>query len=159
MKDNKIKTLIVIIIFAILFICLYFCISYIFKKNDTDNEEKMNYLKNYEVNQYIPTYISDEAMAKIYLNDYIYNMYYDTKKAYELLDIDYRTQKFGSYENYITYVNSLTYSTYKLEKYYKEVSGEYIIFGVYDSNGLFYAFKTNGVLQYSVYLDDYTVEI
>ena len=30
---------------------------------------------------------------------------------------------------------------------------------VYDNNGNFFAFKTKGVMQYSVYLDDYTVEI
>mgnify|MGYP003293480765 CR=1 FL=1 len=39
-------------------------------------DDNIESLKNYKVNEYIPTYVSDEAMARIYLNEYIYNMYY-----------------------------------------------------------------------------------
>ena len=98
-------------------------------------------------------------MAKIYLNDYIHNMFYDVEKAYNLLDEEYRLEKFGSLDNFKIYVNNLEYSTYVLSRYYKKDTNGYIIFGVYDKNGNFFAFKTKGVLQYTVYLDDYTVEI
>ena len=98
-------------------------------------------------------------MAKIYLNDYIHNMYYDIESAYNSLDIEYRNKRFGTIENYKNYVYSLGYSSYTLSSYYKKDVSGYIIFGVYDNNGNFFAFKTKGVMQYSVYLDDYTVEI
>lgn len=159
MKDSKIKSLIVVFIIAILFAILYFVFSNIFKESDIMLDDNIESLKNYKVNEYIPTYVSDEAMARIYLNEYIYNMYYDTKKAYELLDIEYRNKKFGKYENYISYLNNLSPSSHKLERYYKTTKNGVITFGVYDDQGLFYAFKTTGVLQYTVYLDDYTVEI
>ena len=118
-----------------------------------------NYLKNYEFNEYIPTYISDEDMAKIYLNDYIQKMYYDVETAYNLLDEEYRNKKFGGIENYKKYINSLPNSNYKLSTYYRYEKKGYIIFGVTDQNSNMYIFKTKGVMQYKVFLDDSTVEI
>lgn len=156
MKNSTIRNIIIVGVILVLFALAYILIKYLKQDNSPEYEE---YLKNYEVNEYIATYITDEDMAKIYLNDYIHNMYYDVEYAYNLLDEKYRNKKFGSLDSYKNYVNSLNYSTYTLAKYYKTDSDGYITFGVYDTNGNFFAFKTNGVMQYKVYLDDYTVEI
>lgn len=153
MKNNPIKNLVIFIIIILVFSGVYILL------NKLMNEEEIIYLKDYNVNEYIPTYVSDEDMAKIYLNDYIYTMYSNVEKAYNSLDTEYREKKFGNLENYKEYVNSLQYPTYKLSKYYKQEKNGYIIFGVYDSNNNLFVFKTNGVLQYTVYLDDYTIEI
>lgn len=156
MNENNMKKIIIIVAFLALFSGGYLLLK---KLTQDDSLEYAEYLKNYEVNEYIPTYVSDEDMAKIYLNDYIHNMYYDTQLAYNSLDVDYRTKKFGSLESYKTYVASLKYPTYTMSKYYKKEKEGFIIFGVYDTNGNLFVFKTNGVMQYNVYLDDYTVEI
>lgn len=156
MNKNPIKYGIIIGVIILLFVGLYFIIS---KFTDDDSLGYEEFLKNYEVNEYIASYVSDEDMAKIYLNDYIHNMFYDVEKAYDLLDKEYKTKKFGSLDNFKVYVDSLEYPTYVLSRYYKKDIDGYIIFGVYDRNGNFFAFKTKGVLQYTVYLDDYTVEI
>ena len=156
MKDNRIKNIILAIVIVLIFIVTYLLLKYLTNDDSLEYEE---YLKDYGVNEYIPTYVSDEDMAKIYLNDYIHNMYYDVEKAYNSLDEEYRKIKFGSLDSYKSYVNSLTYPTYTLDKYYKKEVSNYIIFGVYDTNGNFFAFKTEGVMQYKVYLDEDTVEI
>lgn len=156
MKNKSSIKIIIILVLIGIFTLAYFLIKLFFGE-DKDNE--YIFLKNYEVNEYIPTYVSDEDMAEIYLNDYIYNMHSNIEKAYTLLNEEYKNKRFGSFSNYISYVNSLNYSSYKLKSYYKKSADGYIIFGVYDINGNFYAFKTKGVMQYSVYLDDYTVEI
>ena len=156
MNKNPIKYGIIIAVIILTFVGAYFIISKLIEDNSLDYEE---FLKNYEVNEYISSYVSDEDMAKIYLNDYIHNMFYDVEKAYNLLDEEYRLEKFGSLDNFKIYVNNLEYSTYVLSRYYKKDTNGYIIFGVYDKNGNFFAFKTKGVLQYTVFLDDYTVEI
>lgn len=156
MENSSIKKIILIIVLMSLFTGAYLLLRY-FTNNDSLEYE--NYLKNYEVNEYITTYVNDEDMANRYLNDYIHTMYFDIEASYNLLDEEYRTKKFGSFENYQNYVYSLNYTTYKMERYYKTSKDGYLIFGVYDNNGNFYAFKTNGVMQYSVYLDDYTIEI
>lgn len=154
--NKNIKYGIIIAAIILIFVGAYFIISKLTEDNSLDYEE---FLKNYEVNEYIASYVSDEDMARIYLNDYVYNMFSDIEKAYNLLDEEYRINKFGSLEAFKYYVDSLDYPTYVLSRYYKKDIDGYIIFGVYDRNGNFFAFKTKGVLQYTVYLDDYTVEI
>lgn len=156
MNKNPIKYGIIITIIIVVFVGAYFILSNFLKDDSLGYEE---FLKNYEVNEYIASYVSDEDMAKIYLNDYVHNMFYDIEKAYNLLNDEYRTKRFVNLEQFENYVYSLDYSTYDLARYYKKDVDGYIIFGVYDKNGNFFAFKTKGVLQYTVYLDDYTVEI
>lgn len=156
MKNDNVKNVIIGIAILIIFVIVYLLLSHFINKVPKEYDD---YLKNYEVNEYIATYVTDEDMARIYLNDYIHNMYYDIERAYNLLDEEYRNKKFGSLENYKNYVYSLNYETYNLVKYYKTSRDGALVFGVYDNNGNFFAFKANGVMQYKVYLDDYTVEI
>lgn len=156
MNENPIKKIVVVVIIALILSGLYILLKELTKDDSLEYEE---YLKDYNVNEYISTYISDEDMAKIYLNDYVHNMYYDLNYSYNLLDEEYRNKRFGSLENYRNYVISLNYRTYNVEKYYKKEVDGYIIFGIYDQNGNFFAFKTKGVMQYSVFLDEDTVEI
>lgn len=155
MKNKELKFIIIAGIVIGILIGIYFLLSSLFKEEIVDEP----YLKNYGANEYIPTYVSADAMAKIYLNDYISTMYFNPNQAYKLLDKDYRTKKFGSLENYKNYILSLPYSNYEIFKYKIEDIDGYQIFEIYDKNNNFYAFKTKGVMQYTVYLDDYTVEI
>ena len=154
-NNNPIKIVFIAIVSIAIFTIIYLVINYFNEKN----QDTIDYIKNYEINEFIPTYISDEDMARIYLNDFVHTMFYETKYAYSLLDDEYKNKKFGSYENFENYVNSLEFSSYNLLKYYKKQKKEYTIFGVYDKNNNIFIFKTKGVMQYSVYLDDYTVEI
>lgn len=155
MNKKDIGLVIVIAIIVLVFIGVYTVV----KKMDNSKKEPINYLKNYGVNEYIPTYVSDENMAKIYLNDYVNSMIYDTENAYYLLDEEYRNIKYPNYQDYYSYVTSLGNYDIKLKSFYKKISKGYIIFGVYDQYDNFYAFKTKGVLQYKVFLDEDTVEI
>lgn len=156
MNNNNIKNIVITIAIILGFVVIYLLIRMVTTDNSLQYDE---YLKNYKVNEYISTYISDEDMARIYLNDYIHTMYSDIEKSYNSLDKEYREKKFGSLDIYRNYVNSLNYSTYTMARYYKKESKGYTIFGVYDTNNNFYAFKTKGVMQYTVFLDDSTVEI
>lgn len=156
MKNNKeMKNVIIFVLILLVFVGIYILLDKYLNKEEVDQE----FLKNYEVNEYIPTYISDEDLTKIYLNEYVHIMYTDIEKAYELLDKEYKEKKFGSLDAFQAYVNGLTYSVYKLDRFYVDTKGKYIIYGAFDTNGNIFIFKTNGVMQYTVYLDDYTVEI
>ena len=46
-----------------------------------------------------------------------------------------------------------------LKKFYVNNVDGYKVFGLYDNYGYHYIVKTKGVMQYEVYLDDYTIEI
>lgn len=122
-----------------------------------DEEYVMN-PKTYNINEYSITNISDEKMSSIYLLDYIHLIYSDIDNAYNLIDESYRNEKFGSVDNFKKYIDSVNISNI-MSKYYILNKGDYDIYGVYDSNNNLFIFKVNGVMQYSVYLDDYTVEI
>lgn len=156
MKNNSgLRNIIIFAVILLVFTGGYLIIS---KIVDDKNDEQV-FLKNYKVNEYIPVYVSDEDMAKIYFNDYIHIMYSDINKAYNLLDEDYRNKKFGNIDNYKSYIKSLDNLSYKVDSFYIDDSHKYKIYGVYDTNGNIFIFKTNGIMQYSVYLDNYTVEI
>lgn len=156
--------LIILVMFLISLIIFILAREYIASKTKYTDSTLSNELyemipKTYDVNEYSNVIISDEDMARIYLNDFINNIAYNIESSYYLLDEEYRNAKFGSIDNYINYMRNLNYSSYSVSRYYKkEVSG-YVIYGVYDQNGNFFAFKTNGVMQYSVFLDEDTVEI
>ena len=62
-KDIRLAIILAIIVLTL------FGIYTIIKKSGNSRGEPTNYLKNYGVNEYIPTYVSDANMAKIYLND------------------------------------------------------------------------------------------
>ena len=153
---SALKNVIIFASITIIFSLLYVIIDRLTTKKVEEYDE---YLKNYEINEYIPTYVSDQDMAKIYLSDYIQSMYFDIEGAYNLLDEEYRVKKFGDITGYTSYVKALSYNAYEVDKYYVDTSDGYKIFGVYDKNGNIFIFKTNGVMQYKVYLDDSTVEI
>ena len=153
MSKETIKNIVFIVMILIIASAIIFVYNYKTKdKFDT-------HLKNYKVNEYIPTYVSEEDMAKIYLNDYLNNVIYDIKKSYELVDNDYKSKKFSNYEEYKNYVIEFITKDIKMTKYSIYNTNGYTIYVVYDNYENVFIFKTKGVMQYSVYFDDYTVEI
>lgn len=128
----------------------------IYNESYLNGEDYIMNPKTYGVNEYSPVNIDDEQMANIYLNDFKYNMFNEVNNAYNMLNIEYRNLKFGSVNNFVSYVNGLNYSDMILDKY--SISGDKQFITVYLSNGNKYIFKVNSVMEYEVYLDDYTVE-
>ena len=156
MQMNK-KTLKMLFISGIIFGIVLFICLFIVKINSNLKEE--DYFRDYDVNEYIPTYVSQEDLAKIYLNDYLYNMRYNIKEAYDSLDPEYREKKFGSIENYRNYIQPFIEKAISAKKYSKEYKKGYNFYKIYDEQGNIYIFKTKGIMQYSLFLDENTVEI
>ena len=154
----------------IIFICigllLVTFIIYLFTIKDKDilNEttEDYTYLKNYSSNEYVPVYVTEEDMAKKYLNDYKNNILNDVEEAYNSLNKEYREKRFGSLDKYKEYVNNfITISTYSMEvdKYsVSSMSGDKV-FNIYDKSGNQYIIREKSIMNYEVYLDEYTVVI
>ena len=161
-EDGKKIKKIVVIIFLALILIISLAIFFILKNNQDSKiieNEEIVYIKNYKVNEYIPVYISDEDMASIYLNDYINNITYDVKDAYNSLNEDYRKEKFPNINKFREYVSKLNYSSMKAKKYAVSEKNGYEYYFVYDQDNNVYIFKTDGVLQYELYLDSDTVDI
>lgn len=157
-----IKKNISIIIF-VLIVLVSIIVILVVNNNDSfyEREEDIS-LKHYDVNEYIPVNISDDQMARIYLQEYVYKLENDLKGAYDLLDENYRNNKFSSYEDFVNYVNSIMSAKTRearVEKYAVTDKTNYRDFDIYDANNNLFIFREEGVLQYKVYFDRYTVEM
>ena len=160
MKYNK-KTLI-ICIFLLIFT---FVIVIVYKINNSEDlmiDENYDFLEKYDSNQYIPITITNEDIAKTYLNDYKNNMLNDLETAYNSLNKEYREKKFINFDAYREYVkDSINLSIFSMDVNEYNVSNidGYKFFYIHDKNDNLYIFKEISIMNYEVYLDDNTVEL
>ena len=160
LKRNK--KLIIFCIASILIVSMII----VFKNHDIIKDNKLHsvgdYITKYEANEYLPVMINNEDIVKIYLNDYKNNILNDLEEAYNSLNKDYRDKRFGSLDKYKEYINNfITMSTYTMEvdKYsVSSLSGDKV-FNIYDRSGNQYIIREKSIMNYEVYLDEYTVEI
>lgn len=141
--------------------------DYIEKYKYSENINKENIKINKDVlvaneyNKYMEVDASEAYIMSQYFSEYRMKMINDSQKAYELLDTEYKQEKFGSYENFINYVknNMKNISYASIEKYqinkYSDIK-EYICI---DQNGKYYIFLEKGVGDYKVVLDTYTIDL
>lgn len=161
-EDGKKIKRIAILCFLSLIIVIVISIFLVVRNSNKDKKDKSEeivYIKNYKVNEYIPVYISDEDMASIYLNDYINNITYDVLSAYNSLNEDYRKKRFSNINKFREYLSKLDYSSLRAKKYAVDHKNGFDYHFVYDEDNNVYIFKTDGVLQYELYLDSITVDI
>ena len=157
-KKNKMLTLLIVTFVTLISI---YVVREIRASRDIYNESYLDgkdydmIQKTYGVNEYSPVNISDERMAEIYLNDFKQYLYNDISSAYYLLNEEYRNARFGSIDEFINYFNTFNYSNMSMEQYSIEDKS----MTVYTKDGNKYIFKIKSVMEYEVYLDDYTVEI
>ena len=163
--ENLLRNKKIILICIVLLLAIF--IVYLFKLNSNDilkegNTEGFSYLKKYGSNEYVPVYVTEEDMVKKYLNDYKNSILNDIEEAYNSLNKEYREKRFGSLDKYQEYINNfITMSTYSMEvdKYsVSSMSGDKI-FNIYDKSGNQYIIREKSIMNYEVYLDEYTVVI
>lgn len=150
----------------ICFVLILITSLYLFKDrvfiNDKENYYVDDYILKYDANQYMPVIIKEEDIVNLYFNEYKNNMLFDKKNAFKSLNKDYREIKFGTFDKYVEYLNNnIGDSTYDatIVKYNVNSVGGKKVFGCVDNSGFKYYFKENSIMNYEVYLDDYTVEI
>lgn len=95
-----------------------------------------------------------------YFKQYILNMVYDTEYAYSLLDNEYREKRFNSYEKFESYVKDNLEEIEKsiLRKYNIKEFEEYNEYVCRDNYNNYYIFKETEPMNYTVLLDQYTIE-
>lgn len=160
---NK-KIVIVCLLLVIVGIVLFNLVS---EKKNVDyyyeNNDNINYLKNYGVNEYIPIYVEEADMVIKYLNDYKNLLISDVEASYNLLNEEYRNKKFGNLDKYKEYVNvhfnSTSIYTMEVESYKVIYVNGYKYFDIYDNNDNHFIFKEKSIMDYEVYLDNYTIKI
>lgn len=99
--------------------------------------------------------VSDKEMARTYLIKYKEMLLNNIEEAYALLDKEYADSMFKTLEDFQRYVSNNYNNILEISlNKYSTVSGKYICI---DKNDNYYIFNENGVMNFSVLLDEYTV--
>ena len=158
-QESNFSNVIIVIIVIILILSIVYLPKIIKKDYGNVNSDKyFEEIKNYGVNEYIPTMVDDEQMSRKYLNDFKNALVNDLDASYNLLDHDYRNEIFGSVSEYKKYLSSLDLTRMtELDKWATYDKNGYKYYDLYDKNGNRFIFKTKGVMQYEVLFEDYDI--
>lgn len=105
--------------------------------------------------------VNDEYIAKQYLNAYKRISLAKSEMAYNYLDKEYREARFGNLENYQKYVqtNKIKILQATISKYQVTKNKEYTQYTCITEKGDYYIIRETGLMQYTVILDTYTIEL
>lgn len=126
------------------------------KINKTENESiKSNLYNKYNYNLY-----SGKDVAEKYINDFIFKMKYIPDVAFGTLDEEYRNKKFSNIDEFKSYIknNSERFDDFIIRSYGREATENITNYEVEDINNYYYKIKASGGMDYTIILDDYTVE-
>ena len=114
-----------------------------------------------ENNKYEYKIISEENYVKDLFNDLRSDLMNDKDSAFSHLDEEYKTKKFTDIQDFSNYITGRESEIKEmvLSKYQKRTQDNYIEYIMIDQNNKYYIFKENGVMNYTVILDTYTVDL
>ena len=119
-----------------------------------------SYLRNYQVNEVVPTVVDEEQMAKTYLAEYVSLIFNNPKLAYDMLDEEYRIKAYPTYESFTKYIKLLENDKFgqaALLKYEVKMDGDYKVYNLYDIANNNFIFRESSIMNYTVLLDNYTL--
>lgn len=125
-------------------------------------DEKYTKIKEkYECNEFSYVNVSQEELVLIYFNKFRKNMLNYIEKSYNALDEEYRNKRFGNIEKYKLFVedNYDQIAVSELNAYNVNEKEGYTQYVCIDKNGNYYIFNETAVMQYSVILDTYTLDM
>ncbi len=163
-KSNLLRIMILILIIMIIFIII---LGYLNKNKDINEDEKIqNYEEisikdRYECNEIQYVSMSIDDLILIYFDDYKTYMLENPEQAYNLLDKEYREKRFVNIDGYKAYIenNKEMISNNSLESYKISVDDEKSKYICLDQYGNYYIFTENAIMDYTVILDTYTVDL
>lgn len=126
-------------------------------KNKEQEEKNVEINEN---NQITYSNITEFNIVSEYLNNYVNLLKNDIEQAYELLNKDYKEAKYKDYSEFKKYIEDanategMILKTYT-KKYNEDNSIQYICKDEYNRT---YIFEPTAVMEYTVQLDDYTLE-
>lgn len=157
LKKNK-KTIFICLGLIIIVLIGYFIYYYLVSDKD-NNIDEIQIKKHYDINEINYKYVLENDVVKIYYNDFRNNMLFNREEAYKLLNEDYRNKRFGSLEEFNNYLDSFVSETLysnNVDTYSVNYINGKKVFNVYDDIGNQYIIKENSIMNFEVYLDEYT---
>ena len=104
--------------------------------------------------------ISNEAVAEKYLNYYTKLARQNPEKAFSLIDENYRKERFKDFETYKNYSNRMSnkYDNLNIVGDSYEVLSDSTKYILKDSENEVYTIVAKEIMNFSIQLDDYTIE-
>lgn len=129
-------------------------------KNGEINQIKSTDIQINANNKYNVESFSTEKLTRRYINDFIFKMKYIPDVAFSTLDEKYRNKKFSNIDEFKSYIenNSERFNNFILKSYWKDIKNDSIEYEVEDINNYYYKIKASSGMDYTIILDDYTVE-
>ena len=105
--------------------------------------------------------ISEETYILDMFNEFKTDMMYDYETAYEKLNEEYKQKRFETYEEFETYATEHIRNSVvmQLNQYQVNEFDNYTQYVCVDQNGKYYIFNETGVMDYTVILDTYTIDL
>lgn len=104
--------------------------------------------------------IDDKTMANTYFVNYKYEILYNIENAYNLLSKEYKEKRFFNFSEYKQYIENNIEKIKKanLTKYSVKKYDDYNLYTCVDQYNNYYIFIETAVMEYTVMLDDYTID-
>lgn len=166
MKKRVIKLLIVLLI--LLLICIIIIMNINSKEKEQNNiiitqgnsaQEYYEPKERYEYNEFEIQNVTVETLIDRYFIPYKNNALYNVEAGYELLDEEYRTNRFGNLNEFDSYIELTAEELYnaKIQEYTINKCDTYTQYICKDQYENEYVFTAYGIAKYTVMLDTYTV--
>lgn len=129
--------------------------------NQLSKQSQSNSIVKNNNNTYTKITMTTAEIIQYYLKDYTIMAVYYPEIGYNLLDEDYREKKFGSLEEYKTYINKniQKIANATIVNYGYEDKEDYLEFTIIDSYSNEYIIKRINTMEYTVISDIYTTDI
>lgn len=165
MKNKGLLIVISVLVVIVIVICVVLGIN----KKDTkeitnitvNTQSKENYkeIKRFECNQFTEANLSQVDLASGYLKNFVNDVIYDQKAAYNSLKKEYKEKRFNnSYDKFVEYIQYIgeEWLSIELDKYLVTNDGKRFV--CIDNYGTQYIFDiVRGVMDYEVTIDTYTL--
>lgn len=128
------------------------------KVGDTNSEK----IKLNEYNEFSNVSLDKPEVIEEYLNHYTVMAVYLPEYSYnELLDEEYKKAKFENLEAYKTYIqnNKNMILNTSIANYNISEKEDYTEYFICDNNNNYYIFRVKGIMDYTVILDFYTIDL
>lgn len=124
-----------------------------------NNEEEL--IEDKTINKYTYRKLGEEEKSKRKFNTVKLLLQRKSKELYDIFDEEYRNKKFGSYEAYVQYINSIyeKIQNMKLTKYSVTQEDGYTQYVCIDNYGKYYIFRNTNVNDMTILLDTYTIDL
>lgn len=140
-----------------------FCVERGYNNTETGgnlNIQNVDSIAKNNSNVYEDQSNSVESIAFSYYDKLKADFLYDPEYLFSILDEEYRDKRFENYEDFINYINlnRELISKAAISQYSREYNDGYVQYLVVDTYNNHYLFNETSVLNYTVLLDDYTIE-